>query len=133
MCYIYDTDRERFKFSLSNNEIYLNGFKHGITSDLYVCKDSNAEFKYDYYELGNNIDVKGEKTELCCYVTTPENNVSYVIYSINGNYHDVAYGAPYKVDVDFSGFKGQKVDVTVSAFDEKQMLISTYSVKINVI
>jgi len=134
MYFIYDTDRERFKFALSTHQKYLEAFKDGISSDLYLtCPASSSNYTYDYYEIGNNVNVKAEKTELCSYVITPENNIAYVTYSLNGNHVGTAYGVPYSVDVDFTNHKGQMVDVTVSSFSAEHRLLTTYTVRINVV
>ncbi|MBQ4629954.1 MAG: hypothetical protein IJB70_03095 [Clostridia bacterium] len=134
MFFVFDTDRDRFKYCLSNYPQYLQGYKNGISSsDLYLSDASRSDYTYDYYEIGNNVNVKAKSTELCSYVITPENNVSYVTYSINGNYCGIAYGAPYSVAVDFSPYKGSQVEVSVSSFAPDHSLLTTYTVKVNVV
>ena len=92
----------------------------------------NDVYKYDYYELGNNVAVKAEKTELCSYVVTPANDVAYVVYSLNGSHIGTAYAAPYNVGVDFSGYKGQQVIITCDSYDSAGNRVTTQSVKVNV-
>lgn len=127
--FVFDSDRERQKFSLSNNSSYLSGYKAGIVSDLYVTSEQ-SEYKYDYYELGNNVKVKAGQTELACYVTTPSNDTAYVVYYVNGVQLGVGYSAPYTIPVNFSGFEGQKVSVTAKAFDANNMQVTEYTVNI---
>ena len=130
MAFLYDTDRpnDRNLFSLSNNYTYLAAYQAGIrSSDLYVMS-GNSQYTYDYYELGNNVAVKAESTELASYVTTPTNDVSYVIYSLNGAELGTAYGAPYKVPVDLTSYKGQTVAINVKAFDSAQSPVTDYTV-----
>ena len=131
MSFIFDSDRERQKFSLSNNPTYLEAYKAGTASDLYVLS-KDAYYTYDYYELGNNVKVKGEPTELVSYITTPSNDTAYVIYYVNGVQLGVAYGAPYSVPVNFEGFKGQKVTLTVRSFDSGNVPVTDYTVTVNV-
>ncbi len=133
LCFVFNSDRERQKFSLSNNSTYLAGYKAGIGSDLLLGHGGAAPYIYDYYELGNNVSVKAEPTELCSYVTTPDNGTAYVIYSINGVDLGTAYGAPYAVPCDFTGYKGQKVNITVRSFDANHTPVTTYTVAVNVI
>lgn len=132
MCFIFDADRERQKFSLSNNNTYLAAYKQGISSDLFVGNINNSGYKYDYYEIGNNVAVKAEKTELCSYVITPTNDVAYVIYYLNGTYLGTVNEAPYKIGVDFSGYKNQQVTVTCDSYDSIGNRVTTHSVRINV-
>ena len=127
--FIFNSDRERQKFSLSNNPTYLSGYKAGISSDLYVTSE-NSSYRYDYYELGNNVKVKAEQTELACFVTTPSNDTAYVVYYINGIQLGVGYAAPYSVPVNFAGFEGQKVNVTARAFDANNMPVTDYTVTV---
>ncbi len=127
--FIFNSDRERQKFSLSNNPTYLAAYKEGTSSDLYVTSENSA-YSYDYYELGNNVKVKAEQTELACFVSTPSNDTAYVIYYINGVQLGVVYSAPYCVPVNFAGFEGQKVNVTVKAFNADNILVTDYTVKV---
>lgn len=132
MCFIFDADRERQKFSLSNNSTYLSAYKQGISSDLFVGKTQNASYKYDYYEIGNNVTVKAEATELCSYVITPTNDVAYVIYSLNGAYIGTSYAAPYSIAVDFSSYKNQQAIITCDSYDSNNNRVTTNSVRVNV-
>lgn len=131
--FVYNTDRERQKFAMSVRPEYLAGYQAGIQSELYNSSPQPELKKYSYYEIGNNVNVKAEATELCAYVTEPENDVSYVVYFINGVQIGTSYGAPYRVNVDFSPYRLQTVDVTVKSFNSKHMLVTDYTVKVNVI
>ncbi len=133
LCFIFDFNRERQKFSLSANSQYLAAYKEGITSDLFLGDTTQSQYKYDYYELGQNVKVKAEPTELCSYITTPANDTAYVNYYINGVYLSTAYAAPYNVNVDFTSFKGQKVNITVQSFNQNNLLVTDYTISVNVI
>ncbi len=128
-CFVFDADRERQKFALSNNPTYLKGYQNGIGNPLY----GDGAYFYDYYELGNNVRVAPEKTELCAYITTPESTAAYVLYSIGDTDIGTAYGAPYAVPVDFSPYTGQTVPVTVRAFDASHAPLLRYTVNIRVL
>ncbi len=133
MCFVFDSDRERQKFMLSNNPTYLQAYKEGISSDLLLGEVDGSDYRYDYYELGNNVNIKAEPTQLCSYITTPSNDIAYVKYAVNGVHLGVAYGAPYAVSADFSAYKGQKVSIQVQSFNSGDMMISSYIVNVNVI
>ncbi|MBQ7901644.1 MAG: hypothetical protein IJ365_06755, partial [Clostridia bacterium] len=133
MCFVFDADRDRQKFSLSNNSTYLAAYKEGINSDLLLGNVSADDYKYDYYEIGNNVNIKAEETELCSYITTPSNDTAYVNYYVNDIYLATAYGAPYAVKANFAGYKGQRVKITVNSHDAANMQITSYSFYVNVI
>ena len=132
-CFIFDSDRERQKFSLSNNNEYLTSYKQGTASDLYPNSLDDAKYTYDYYEIGNNVSVKAESTVLCSYITTPSNDTSLVSYYINDVFLGSSASAPYSVPVDFSSFRGQKVKVNVVSYDAHNSPVTSYTISINVI
>lgn len=132
-CFVFDSDRDRQKFSLSNNPTYLQGYQNGTKNPLYGDSLTENQYQYDYYELGNNVSVLPEKTELCAFVQTPSGDTAYVIYSIGGTDIGTAYAAPYSVPVDFAPHSGQTVSVTVRAFDSAHALVSSYTVNIRVL
>ncbi len=131
MSFMFDADNPRRRYILSNNSTYLEAYKSGTSSDLYVT-DSSSPYRYDYYELGNNVSVKAEPTELSSYITTPLNDTAYVNYYINDVYLGTSYGIPYSVNADFTSFKGTKVKVTVSSFNANNQQTLSYSVYVNV-
>ena len=131
MSFMFDNDTGNSKYLLSNNQTYLDAYKKGIASDLYVL-DPSAPYKYDYYEIGNNVEVKAESTELCSYITTPYNDVAYVNYYINDVFLGTAYGIPYKVNANLGGYKGKTTKITVKAFNAKDKATVSYSVNVKV-
>lgn len=133
MSFMFDRNNDRTRYCLSSNKQYLEAYQRGISSDLFVSDLTKSAYKYEYYEIGNNVKVKAEKTELCCYVTTPDNDTSYVNYYINGTYLATGKGIPYSVNADLTKYKGQKVEVTATAYGSDNNPSSTYTVKINVV
>lgn len=133
MAFIFDADRERQKFSLSSNTRYRLAYMRGTSSDLYMGEIGDTAYRYDYYEIGNNVDIKAEKTELCCYVTTPENNTAYVNYYINGEFLTTVRRTPYAANVDFTPYKGQKVEIMAISYDSSDIPVVTYMVRVNVV
>lgn len=132
LCFIFDSDRERQKFSLSNNPEYLASYKEGIKNELYLSNVNNDKFVYDYYELGNNVPVKAAATELCSYVVTPSNDTSYVNYYVNDVFLGSSNSAPYSIPVDFTSFAGQKVKITVSSYNSQNQPMTSYSITVSV-
>ena len=59
--------------------------------------------------------------------------VAYVKYFINGVDLGVSYGIPYRINADFSSYKGQKINITVKAYDENHMEITSQTAYVSVI
>ncbi len=135
MCFVFDADRSSYgqKFLLSRNNQYLNAYKSAIKSDLLLSNSYDSGYKYDYYEIGNNVSVKAGFTEFTSYITTPTNDTAYVVYKINGIDVATSYGIPYTVNIDLTPYQGQRVDVTVQSFNHSHALMTTYTVGINVV
>jgi hypothetical protein len=131
--YIFDNDRERYKFSLSNNAQYLDAYKRGIKSEQYLSEAEENASLPQYYELGTNVAVESIPTEICAFVKTPANDISYVVYSIYGTDVATGYAIPYSVNIDFSPYKGTTVPLTLKAFDSSGKLVAekTYYLKAN--
>lgn len=133
MCFLFSSDRERQKFALSNNPDYCAAYREAIGSDMYHSSFPAQNQPCSYYELGNNVSVKGEPTQICAYITEPQNDVSYVIYYINGVQLGVSYGAPYGINVDFTPYANTQINITVKSFNTNHMPVSDYTVTVNVI
>lgn len=129
--YIYDHDRERYRFSLSANGEYLAAYKRGIASQSYLSAP-NADAGAEYYELGTNADVPAAAVEVSAYVKTVKNDISYVVYRINGADCATAYAAPFSANVDFSQYAGQSVNLTALAFDQSGAIAAQKTYKLNV-
>lgn len=130
--YIFDNDRERYRFSLSNNQQYLNAYKNGISSELYLTSSNENANLPQYYELGTNVEVEAKQTEICSFIKTPANDISYVIYSIYDTDVATAYSVPYSVTLDFSSYRGTKIPLKASGFDSagKKVAEKTYYLKV---
>lgn len=126
--YIYDNDRERYRFSLSANDSYLSAYKNGISSDGYVSAVGQSAGAY--YELGTNVHAEARQTELAAYIKTVHNDIAYVVYRINGTDVATAYAAPYGVSVDLSAYSGSAVDITAMAFNADGILRATKTYRI---
>ncbi len=133
MNFIFACDRLPNRYALSNNEKFLGTYKNSIKPACYLSDVNDSNNDFDYYEIGNNVAVKAERTQLCSYVTTPNNDVAYVTYSINGESAGVSYGIPYSVSVDFSKYKGEKVTVSVSSYNSTHKRIAKTDITVNVI
>ena len=132
--FVFGADRERMKFSLSNNYSYLEAYKGGTSSPLYSgnYEEDKEKTLYDYYELGNNVKVKAESSELCAFVSTPENDVAKVSYYIDGSLAGSSSEAPFSVPVDFSAYAGSTVEVCVRSYNSNGDLVTEYTVRIKV-
>ncbi len=132
--FIFNSDRQRMKFSLSNNTSYLAAYKNGIASPLYSgdYKSDNDRYIYEYYELGNNVKVKPAPTELCAYIRTPENDIGSVVYFINGVKVGSTTEAPYSIPFDFSEYDASTVEINLKAYNTSGTQVTDYTVTIKV-
>jgi len=130
--YLFDNDRERYKFSLSNNAQYLDAFKRGIASEQYLSNSNENANLPQYYELGTNVAAEAKATEICSFVKTPANDTSYVVYSIYGTDIATSYAIPYSANIDFSPYAGTTVPLTLKAFNSAGKMVAekTYYLKI---
>ena len=128
--YIYDNDRERYRFSLSANEKYLSAYKRAVSSEDYLSNIENG--KYGYYELGENTPAEPKNVEISSYIKTVENDIAYVVYRINGADAATAYAIPYSVNIDFSKYSNQTVSISALAFnaDGVPRAQKTYNIKV---
>lgn len=130
--YYFDSDNGNLKFKLSANQKYLDMYKKSINNPLYLTDPDNDKNLYQYYELGNNVNVYPEKTQICSYFTMPFDKISYVVYRIGSEDVGVSYGIPYAADIDFSRYSGKAVKLKAMAFDHNGTLCAekTYNVKV---
>ena len=132
MNFIFATDDVPRRFSLSTNEQFLEAYKSVIKNEQYLDNVNAKPAEYDYFEIGNNVPVKPESTELCCYITSPLNDVAYVTYTIDGVHLGKAVEIPYSVPCNFSGFAGKTVKVGVNAYNAQNVLITSNTVSVKV-
>lgn len=132
--FIFASDRERMKFSLSNNSTYLNAYKDGIDSQFYSGDFEGDKSKelISYYELGNNVKVKAEKADICAYIKTPENDISRVEYYLNGSLLSASHTAPFRVYIDFSSLSGTTAEIRVVGYNSSDVAVTDYSVDVKV-
>ena len=116
--YIFDNDRERYRFSLSNNQQYLDAFKRGTKSEQYLATPDEKANLPQYYELGTNVAVEATVVEISSFIKTPANDTSYVVYNIYGTDVGTSYAIPYSVTIDFSPYKGTTVPLKAMAFNQ---------------
>lgn len=129
--YIYDHDRERYRFSLSSNSEYLSAYRRGIASQSYLS-EPNTDAGFEYYELGTNAAIPASVNEISAYIKTVKNDIAYVVYRINGADCATAYAAPFSAAVDFSPYAGQSVNLTALAFDSSGAIAAQKTYRINV-
>lgn len=129
---LFAVDHLPRKYSLTSNPVFLEVYKNSIKNDAFLPSADSTSCTYDYYEIGNNVSVKAERTNLCSYITTPYNNVAYVVYTVDGENVGTSYGIPYEVEADFSKYSGRTVEVNVMSFDEQHRRLTNYTVKVKV-
>ncbi|MBR1968818.1 MAG: hypothetical protein IKA17_00465 [Clostridia bacterium] len=130
--FLYANDVSNYRFSLTKNNTYLNAYKNGIAPDQFLSSPDEYAYLHQYYELGTNVRVEPQPTEICSYVKTPANDISYVIYSIYGTDVATSYGIPFSVNIDFTYYRGTTVPLTAKAYDSNYKLVAeeTYYLKV---
>ena len=127
--FVFDADSANFKFNMSNNSRYLDGYRKGIQNEAYISSvgDDNRD---QYYEIGKNVCVEARTVEVSSYVKTMLNDISYVVYRINGTDVATTYGIPYSTQIDLTPYKGSRADIQALAFDSSGKMVANkaYSV-----
>ncbi len=130
--FIFDSDDTNFHLTLSKNSEYLSAYKRGISSNLYLQTPTENANLPQYYELGNNVEVEAKLTEICSFIKTPANDISYVVYSIYDTDVATSYSIPYNVNIDFSSYAGTTIPLKAIAFSSsgEKVAEKTYYVKV---
>lgn len=130
--FIFDSNDTNFRFRLSSNSQYLSAYKRGISSNLYLQSPMENANVSQYYELGNNVEVEAKTTEICSFIKTPANDISYVVYNIYGTDVATTYNIPYNANIDFSPYAGTTLPLKASAFSStgEKVAEKTYSIKV---
>ncbi len=118
------------KFDFTNNT-YMKAATEPWSSDRYLSdyKDSTDKFSF---ELSNNASVPAEYIQLHSFVKTLYDEYSYVVYRINGKDAGISYEIPYTVNVDFSSYEGQTINLTCLAFDAEEKICTSKSIDVYV-
>lgn len=132
MFFIFNRDDQHGRlFDLYNNATVANAYRSVLANNphYYDSTEYTPNTK-TYYSLDETPKVKAAVNEMYCYNYTIENNVSYVVYYIDGNSVGTSYGIPYKCSVDFTAYKGKTVNFTAKAFDATYKVVSESTVSI---
>lgn len=133
MFFVFNRDDQHGrKFSFDNNKPTLDAYNSVIQNKFYYSSTNYTPNKCHYYSLENMSKVKAAVTEICSYSYTPDNNVSYVKYYVNGKDSGTSYGMPFGVNIDFSEYAGKTVVLTAKAFDAKYQVVSEASTYVTV-
>ena len=130
--FMFCTDDTNFRFSFANNSQYRQAVSDGISSNMYLSDPDNDSYLPHYYELGNNVEIEATVNEISSFIKTPENDISYVVYSIHGTDVATVYNIPYSASIDFSPYKGTAIPLKAMAFSSsgKKVAEKTYYVKV---
>lgn len=130
--FFFNKNDTNFKYDLFSNPTYCTAMKEGIKSDMYLSTADENAYLPHYYELGTNVKVEAKPTEICSFIKTPANDISYVVYNIYGTDIATSYGIPYSVNIDFSYYKGTTIPLKTMAFDSNGIKVAekTYYVKV---
>lgn len=123
--FYFDTVTNVTNYCLSQNSVLLEAYKASIANNYYLSnEEDSANINEHYYEIaGNNISSK--ETALCSYIKVATDNVHRVEYKINGVAIGSAESIPYRVNCDFSKYSGQRISITINAYDINSKLLVT--------
>ncbi len=131
--YLFETyDSGGREFELIKNPSYHKAFSESVKSDVYMSSQWNDPETYNF-EIGNNVHVPGRTVDVHSFVKNIENNVSYVVYRINGQDMGTSYAIPYTVNIDFAPYTGETIELGLMAFsaDGKLCAEKTYRVVVD--
>ncbi|WP_219638055.1 glycosyl hydrolase [Cohnella sp. CFH 77786] len=127
------TKKERGRlnsYTLSASSELLGAYKQSIGNPYYlsaVGEESVAAFK----PLASGTITAGRQT-IAAYIKTVSPILGKAEYWVNGKKAATVTSAPWKFDYDFTSFKGKTVDLTVKAFDDKGVIVSSKTDKLTV-
>ncbi|QSX05302.1 hypothetical protein JYG23_11535 [Sedimentibacter sp. zth1] len=130
--FYFNQKKDVTNYCLSQNKTVLDAYKDAINDEYYLSSatDSDSINEY-YYQLAGNT-VSSEEIALCSYVKCATDNVKKVEYMINGVTIGTTESVPYRVNCDFSKYKGQHINITVNAFDSNGKLLVSKTFSVNV-
>ena len=129
--FIWDSNHNMHRCSLSENPLSLDAFKKSIQGSMYLS-DSKQSAGEVYYELGTNANVEGKSVEISSFIKTTKNDIAYAVYRINGADIATSYSAPYSCTIDFSPYRNTRVKLELVAFDSNGALAASESMLVNV-
>lgn len=115
----FDSNNGNYRYMLSENSTYLAAYRAAIQNPAYVTAINDRSYQEGYYELGNNVHMLPERTELTAFAKTVDDSIAYVIYEIDGVKVATGYEIPYRAEVDFTPYAGKTVMLTTTAFDTR--------------
>lgn len=122
---------ERIKYyMLSANDQLLRAYKKAVANPFYL--GSIGDKAPISYKQINNSTVNAGKLKVSAYVKTWAPTLSKVTYKIGGRTVASVSALPWKAEIDFSPYKGKKIDIVVQAYDNSGKLVTTQKVNVTV-
>ena len=115
-----DGSEEPYAYRFTANQNMWDAYRSAIQDEYYltdVYKGANVN-EYYYPVYGSKIEPKMQEVSL--YVKYPrdrQNGIGKVEYFINGEIVGTATQMPYSVNIDFSKYSGQNIEITATAYD----------------
>ncbi|MBQ7713498.1 MAG: hypothetical protein IJT71_01250 [Oscillospiraceae bacterium] len=101
---------------LTANQTVMNAYRDALTGSPSVLASVKAAAAPVYYgRLASGSAVPDGSVTLCGYVKGVK-PIAAVRYAINGAKLGDVYAAPFQITADFSAYRGQTVEVTVTSF-----------------
>lgn len=112
-------------YILTQHPNILNAYKTAI-SDPYFLSNIGESSKVSYSDVTTS-GLKAGKEKISAFVKTWRPGIGRIDYLVNGKKLASSTSVPYEVDIDFSDYAGENINIFVNAYDYKGSLISSKS------
>ena len=115
-----DGTQEPYAYRFTTNQSMWNAYKSAIQDKYYLTDVYKGASVNEYYYPVYGSRISPEVQELNLYVKYPrdrQNGIGKVEYFINGEIVGTATQMPYSVNIDFSRYSGQNIEITATAYD----------------
>lgn len=126
----HDSSNRIKYYMLSANRKLLDAYKTSIANPFYLSA-VGAESPVAYKQISGGAVAAG-KHKMSAYVKTWSPRLAKVTYEIGGRNVGTAVSLPWTVHIDFTPYKGKKIEVIVKAYDNTNKLVTTRSVYVTV-
>ncbi|UVI31124.1 glycoside hydrolase family 26 protein [Paenibacillus spongiae] len=126
----HDSSNRIKYYMLSANKKLLDAYKISIANPFYL--GAIGEESPVAYKRISGAAVAAGKQKMSAYVKTWSPTLAKVTYEIGGRNVGTAVSLPWTVHVDFTPYRGKKIEVIVKAYNNQNKLVTTQRVPVTV-
>ena len=127
----HDSSARNKYYLLSANQRLLDGYEKSISNPFYLSGVGD-ESPVAYKPVSAASGVEPSAQRISAYVKTWSPTLAKVTYSIGGKTVATATSLPWTAGIDFTPYRGKKIQVEMKAYDSKNTLITTQKVPVSV-